>query len=367
MSYQSRAKRNTGNPRKPIVYYGNEEKTGHRIPIRIKRMLAEEEKEESIHVPFDRILNWNNTRSLTYRRRKFEWKPPLHFGQMKLFISELEFLTIYGHRSRVVIYAGSADGKHIPYLAHLFPENYFILWDPAPMYHGYLQMNNIEFHQDLFTDDVARGYAQTYPDALFISDIRSVPDGIDYSQMTPELDVELEEDVKRDMDLQRRWCEIMEPSAAMLKFRLPYTPGVSEYLDGEVYFQAFASETSSETRLVIDKQRFPYNKSREYNHEEYENYLYRFNRCTRIQPDTDDANLLLAPLFGDVPVSYDTHTLARVAREYLAKYDPHNDRPGEIIYNVLQYLNTTFSRKYAQKKKIHDEHMKQNTESESRG
>jgi hypothetical protein len=362
MSFRFRAKRDTESPRKPIVYYGNEEKTGQRIPIRIKRMLADEEKEEAVHVPFDRILDWGNTRTLPYRRRKFEWKPPLHFGQIKLFISELEFLTKYGDRSRYVIYAGSADGKHIPYLAHLFPEHHFILWDPAPMYHGYLAMRNIEFHQGLFTEDVARAYAQSHPEALFISDIRSVPDGVDYSQMTPELDIELEEDVKRDMDFQRCWCEIMEPSAAMLKFRLPYTPGVSEYLDGEIHFQAFASETSSETRLVIDKTRFPYGHPREYNHEEYENYLYRFNRCTRIQSDTCDADATIAPLFGDVPMSYDAHTFIQVVREYLAKHDHTNNRPGEIIYNVLQYLNTTFSRKYAQKKKIHEEHMKQNIE-----
>jgi hypothetical protein len=343
------------------LYYGKNAKAGQRVPIRVKRMLVAEEEEEKQHFDFERIINWETTRTLPYRRRKFEWKPPLHFGQMKLFIAELEFLTLYGDRSQTVVYAGSSDGRHIPYLAHLFPEHEFLLWDPAPMYTGYTEMQNITFHQELFTDDIAQTFAGS--DVLFISDIRSVPDNFDYAKMTPEMDTELEEDVKRDMSLQRQWCEIMNPIVAMLKFRLPYTPGVTEYLNGDVYFQAFAPETSSEGRLVIDSERFPHGSVREYDHEVYENYLYRFNRCTRVQVDDSPENALLAPLFGDVPMSYDTWVLCYVVRAYLQKYDePCAHRPGEVIYHVLQYLNTNFKRKYERKKKIHEDHMKQNSD-----
>ena len=343
--------------RKPIVYFGDAAKAGQRITIKTKRLIAAEVEEENVIVPFVRILDRETARTLPYRRRKFEWKPPLHWGQVKLFASELEFLTEYGNRSNVVVYAGAADGRHIPFLANMFPNHKFMLWDPAPMYRGCLEMPNIECHRELFTDEIATTFAGA--NVLFISDIRSMPEGFDYGQMTPELDQEIEDDVKRDMEYQKKWYEIIKPVAAMLKFRLPYTPGQSTYLDGDVYFQAFAAETSSESRLIVNPMRHTATDAM-YDHEEYENFMYRFNRCTRIQPDTDPLNEPLKELFNPVPCSYDTWALAYIVRKYMAEHDPRpaaEHRPGEIIYHLMHYIGSNFERGYANKKKIHDDHM----------
>lgn len=54
-----------------------------------------------------------------------------HWGQRKLFLSELYFLTKYSKLGKVVIYAGAAPGTHIEYLATLFPEHIFLLVDPC--------------------------------------------------------------------------------------------------------------------------------------------------------------------------------------------------------------------------------------------
>jgi len=356
--------------RKPVVYYGDAAKVGQRIPITVKKKLAAEEEECNVHVPFIRILTLDGTtRSLEYRRRKFEWKEPLHWGQLKLFTSELEFLTMYSHLSNIIVYAGAADGRHIPFLANIFKNHKFVLWDPVPLYEGYANMPNIEFHQELFTDETALAVSEKYKKILFISDIRSMPDDFDYGNMTPNLDEEVEEDVKRDMQLQKQWCEIMNPKACMLKFRLPYTPGKTVYLLGDVYFQAFAAETSSETRLIVSKKKHGF-ATCEYDHEAYENYMYRFNHCTRIQPldafaqSTYMENLVkkikeAQALFNPIPLSYDVLALVYVIQKYLDVHDPESP-PGEIIHHLTKYISSSFYRKYNNKKIVHEKHMAHN-------
>lgn len=357
--------------RKPVLYYGDAAKAGQRVPITVKKKLAAEDEECKISVPFERIMNASgSTRALEYRRRKFEWKEPLHWGQIKLFSGELEFLTTHGHLASTVVYAGAADGRHIPFLANIFKNHHFSLWDPAPMYEGYKTLPNIEFHQELFTDNIARSFADAKSPILFISDIRSMPEEFDYGNMTPDLDEEIEEDVKRDMQLQKDWCEIMHPEACMLKFRLPYTPGETEYLDGDIHWQAFAAETSSETRLVVNKAQHAY-KMRVYNHELYENCMYRFNRCTRIQSlDAFDVSSLSSlsvrcviekikeaqALFSPVPLSYDVLAYVYIVQKYLDIRDIETV-PGEIIHQLNLYLCSNFQRKYEHKKVIHEKHL----------
>jgi hypothetical protein len=328
----------------------------------VKKKLAAEEEECKVYVPFERSIN-SNTRKLEYRRRKFEWKEPLHWGQIKLFIAELEFLTAYGHLSNIIVYAGSSDGAHIPFVANIFKNHTFLLWDPLPMAKGYEVMPNMQFHQEIFTDEIASSLLAKHGDVLFISDIRSMPSEINYGSMTPDLDDELEEDIKRDMQTQKIWCEIMQPAASMLKFRLPYIPGTTEYLAGDVRFQAFAAETSSETRLVISKTEHGY-VPYTYDHELYENHMYRFNRCTRIQPVehfTDAQNEItkaeeLKELFDPLPLSYDVLTLVHSVQKYIDAHDPQS-QPGEIIYHLLRYIGSSFERKYEKKKKLHEIHM----------
>lgn len=371
----SKRGKSTKGPRRPITYYGDVSRAGQRIPIKVKRQLAKEEEECAVNVSFERIIDFDTTRRLEYRRRKFEWKPALHWGQLKLFTSEIEFITHYTRagtkesRELTIVYAGSSDGRHIPYLAHLFPQHRFLLWDPAPMYAGWKDLPNIEFRQELFTDDTARDIVNRYDSQslLFISDIRSMPEGFDYANMTPDMDEEIEQDVKEDMRVQKSWCEIMRARGSMLKFRLPYTPGETEYFIGDVHFQAFAAETSSECRLVIDSEQHGY-ETRMYDHVDYENIMYRFNRCTRVQDlQSFDAITItiaervreLAPLFDPVPLSYDVLRIVYAVQMYIDAFDPHA-KPGEIIFHLINYISSSFQKKYETKKKLHDKHMEHN-------
>src|SRR5437016_2478052 len=57
----------------------------------------------------------------------------LHNGQVKLFLTELQFLTECLARPdtpAIVVYAGSAPSNKIAYLAELFPAVKFVLVDP---------------------------------------------------------------------------------------------------------------------------------------------------------------------------------------------------------------------------------------------
>ena len=54
-----------------------------------------------------------------------------HIGQLKLLFSEIIFLTKHSKNKNKVLYVGAAAGTHIAYLADMFPNLTFDLWDPG--------------------------------------------------------------------------------------------------------------------------------------------------------------------------------------------------------------------------------------------
>lgn len=203
-----------------------------------------------------------------YRRRFDEEKSVIHWGQRKLLMTEIEFLTKYGHLSEEVVYAGAAPGTHIKYLSSLFPSHQFYLYDPAPFSNTLKDIKNIELHQLLFTDKIAEKWERS--GVLFISDIRSAdPDIMEED--------EVEENVKKDMSSQLHWCKIIQPAMCSLKFRLPWKNGTTEYLDGDIYYQVWGPPTTTETRLFSNCL-----KMKKYIHSEYEQRLFYFNTISRL-------------------------------------------------------------------------------------
>lgn len=108
-------------------------------------------------------------------------------------------------------------------------------------------------HQDLFAPEIVAPHIGDGSRVVFISDVRSG----DPSILTHEVSLtactvfrcmswvecqtspffffrqQMEEAVKVDMARQMGWHLEMKPVASMLKFRLPYSAGISSYLDGE--------------------------------------------------------------------------------------------------------------------------------------
>lgn len=195
----------------------------------------------------------------------------MSWGQKKLLLTEIQFCTNYGHLAPTVVYAGSAPGTHMPLITDMF-DHHFILHDPRNFSRRLIGNKKISTHVEYFTDEVAKKYKDQ--PILFISDIRR----------SATEDRDMESIVVEDMEWQMNWIKIMKPKMSMLKFRLPYTAGVTEYLDGKIYFQAYAPLTSTETRLVTDGK-----KMRKYDNCKYEDQLYYYNSVSR--PNNQDEML----------------------------------------------------------------------------
>lgn len=204
----------------------------------------------------------------------------IHFGQLKLLLSEIRFLTEYNEMGKVIVYAGAAPGHHIGYLADMFPEHRFELYDPCEFSKSLEGHSRISCHREYFTNSLAERLGNEFgaEGVLFISDIRTA----DHRQMTEE---ENERCILKDNEWQKQWVQAMRPKKAMLKFRCPYPdriPGTTQYLDGQIWIQSFNRRSGTETRLIpIEGDDCSYTTMREYDHIEYEEKLFFFNEKVR--------------------------------------------------------------------------------------
>jgi hypothetical protein len=196
-----------------------------------------------------------------YSTREKYTKISLKSGQRKLYFNELEFyIEIYKlDPDATIVYVGAAPGTHTAYLAKMFPTFTFKLYDPNDFSALLKDLKNVELYNEYFTEDSIKkiGAAHIY----FLSDIRTGEDS---------------EYVEQDMQRQMEWCDILKPKLAMLKFRLPWTPGRTLYFDGEIYTQTRIGDTSTEMRLWTNCKR-----KIEWDHEEYNNRVFYFQKRQR--------------------------------------------------------------------------------------
>jgi hypothetical protein len=225
----------------------------------------------------------------------------LHWGQMKLFASELWFLTehVTMHVPATVLYAGAAPGNHIMRLAHLFPKIHFVLYDPSPFCPeiNHAQLTNVEIHNEFFTETVAKSCAQRYWGAVyFICDIRTG---------------KTSEYIKADMDRQKKWHEMIHPMASLLKFRLPWASNRGQktvYLGGSILLGTFQPPTSTESRLVV-----PHGAvDREYDNSRYEAQCAHHNMVGRVKAYYHEVNV------KGLDLCHDCAALVTIVSKYLA-------------------------------------------------
>jgi hypothetical protein len=199
---------------------------------------------------------------------------PLHVGQMKLLLSEIEFLTPFFGKRFVVVYAGAAPGVHMPILAGMFPTMHFLLIDPAASMIVNGDYANITVMQTFMSNELANKIVQDNArNILFISDVRVGPQGAQESETVHQ------ERVQRDMEAQRAWMLILRPRSSILKFRLPWNQGngITYYPAGTVYLPVYGKQFTHEARLIVDRDTHDI----PYCNKQYEGQMSYFNQIVR--------------------------------------------------------------------------------------
>lgn len=242
----------------------------------------------------------NSTPRRTYSRRQGDVRRASKWGQMKLLLGEVQWLTNHWDRIRdpeiILVVMGAAPGMHYAALAEMFDGIREIhLWDSSPFSTKLDTYNaRIVLHRRRMYEKDAEEYASSRYPIFFASDIRSVGPDMKKDNGRGYSDREIEEGVWADHLLQQRTMTIIQPRSALLKFRLPfYMPNQSwqplsrNYFAGHIYAQTFAPPSSTETRLVPREksERTPDGKIQwetcEYSVQDYEEKLFYLNTVIR--------------------------------------------------------------------------------------
>jgi len=268
------------------------------------------------------------SRSVYYETPATEdFESTLHIGQLKLMLQLLYFVVHYARRdSDLLVYAGAAAGTNIGYVARLFPHVHFVLYDPAHFDSRLKKVPNIELHNDLFLLEEAKKWAKEDP--LFVSDIRR-----SMTRRQTKDNVTINE----DMDMQKEWAMIM-PRESMLKFRLNWNEGETEYLAPiELLFQAFPGQMSTELRLITSAKSGLHRYDRKF----FEETIFHFNN--RIRTNWYDHDIV----YPGVDHCFDCASMIFIFEEVFRWHGGKSDTDRKscvlaMIHFAEQYLGKKF-------------------------
>ena len=253
------------------------------------------------------------------------------WGQLKLMITELLFLSLYADDTiDTVIYAGAAPGQHIYPLSKMFSHLKFHLYDSAPFDKRLDTTENVEIFTSYFTDKDIDNYNKQGGNYLFISDIRNL--SYDRNKINMRLNQEM---IWKDMTDQQQWLSRLNFKHASLKFRLPFPEDFViekygtevDYLDGMLIKQPYTGSFSTECRLFVNGENI---KFRTWDLKTFEQKMFHHNKVIRQQ------------------ATY-KHVITRKNEDtYPDKVYQHNNEPFMLTrdydstylgYVVLKYMN----------------------------
>lgn len=249
--------------------------------------------------------------------------PTLHWGQRKLLLSEIEFLTLYGQLSREVVYIGAAPGTHILILAALFPNHHFYLYDSQDFNPVLRSQKNITCYQTLFTLETASIY-QSRP-ILLISDIRTANGQLSFEAF--------EDCVGVDMNFQKKIYETIIPVKALFKFRFPFIAQQFDYLVGDIYLPVWGKFQTAEARLV------PQDGIKAYDVDGYNDQMHYFNVVERVR-HYQPPMLLENP--SERGYCYDCTAEITILSQYLQKIGKvSQDAIGKEVVKLSREISTS--------------------------
>ncbi|KEG14359.1 hypothetical protein DQ04_00511220 [Trypanosoma grayi] len=230
----------------------------------------------------------------------------------------------------LVVYAGAANGSHLPFLFDLFKTIKFVLIDPAPFCPAVREIAQRadgpikEMVEGYCTDELCLRLSRTYRsdyDILLISDIRS-------GEPKKQSNKDNTAMIMRDNEMQRSWCWSLRAEAALLKFHPPYppcrdtksrhydaaddTPESVEYMDGIRLFGVWAPKSSSELRLCVKGPFVPGAKiaMRHYDCSMHEEQCAFYNTEGRYARDCEAEKNILARYLKLFPSAYSGDVVA---------------------------------------------------------
>jgi len=210
--------------------------------------------------------DWLPSSAYQARRKDAVRTLPENAARARL-LALIYFLTKHGAGATTVVVAAEAGNGMVDFIPDLFPNLRFVIFGDASK--DVTESPLVETHPANFTDDDAERY-QGQEGVLFVCSYSS-PKGVKATA----------NNLWADMKDQRRWAKTIRPAAAMLKFRLPFTPpaGESDYFDGEIMIQPWAQTAVNMTFLMVTDM----DSVRTYDHGDFEGYMYHHNRYTRQQ------------------------------------------------------------------------------------
>lgn len=255
----------------------------------------------------------------------------LHWGQRKLLLSEIDFMARYYEKydpneEKIVLYIGASPGFHINYMKKMFPEIKFILYDLVPTK---VELDDKAiFNKKYFTDEEASKYKDQ--NIFIICDIRDLD--IRHISFRPSKNEEIQMDklILEDMEKQKRWCEIIKPKSALLKFRVSWNTKMTKYFDGDLYFQIWAGNSSTEMRLVPD-----INKTKMWDNKKIEGIIYHYNMFTRRKQLKDKCCLCI----GSYHESFaEADILQRYIKKFTKNIDNIDKKVCELSISITIFL-----------------------------
>jgi len=289
--------------------------------------------------------------NLTSKTKKYQEGKILkncHWGQLKLFVSELVVLNDISEKITDILYIGAAPGDHLFVLAQLYKDITFHLYDSEEFDSRIKKLKNINIHQKYFDESCVQEWSQSLKDIFLISDIRSLTYNPDEYEEGEKWKILNEKEVWENMTLQKHWVEKIKPKFSLLKFRLPFAYDfvlkegkTRNYLNSKIYKQIFNKPNSSETRLFVEDI-----EEKEWDLKWYEESLCYHNSIVRenykyFNPIDMSKNFIFSEmgLFNDFDSTYFTFVLI----EYLKKRKLSISK--DKISKLLKFILTEISMK----------------------
>jgi hypothetical protein len=333
-----------------------------------------------------------------------------HWGAIKLFYSELEFLLLCSKyvdiNECLVLYIGAQPGFRLKeiFMKHFFPKIHMLLYDPLPF--------DIQANEQITIRTGENGYFvnESVDEVLKIANGRKILYISDIRIGDPTHH-ETEKLIHNDLQKQQEWGVMMGADFMLLKFRMFYYNESPDeinfienkrtdkyidkvvhqhdeikhnskskfmlYLDGTIYSQLYSTKRSLETRLFVKKIKYYKNhdiysdqdqekyKMKYYDNLHYESIMNYYNVKVRFEPVVyKKSNKLVDYLPGNI-VSYTSASEYYLMRKFL-KYANDDKHPkfGKILNKVVllytmlyeRYANnliTCAQKNYHQERKTH--------------